>query len=62
MSINAGLSSRLRKGFPAPPSLSMLPAHTFQLIGFRGSAPMTRPKQIRKTDAMVSILMSRGRE
>lgn len=61
MSMKLGLSSKIRKGFAAPPSFSMLPAHTFHAIGFNGSVPRIRPKQANTTANIVSSLISNGR-
>src|SRR5215471_10505639 len=59
---NPVLSSRPRNGFPAPPSLSIPPAQTFQLIGLRLSDPKTRPTETKRTATRVSSVMSRGRD
>lgn len=60
MSKNPGRSSKLLNGFACPPSLSMLPAHTFHDIGFSSSALITIAKARMSTETMVSITMSSG--
>jgi chromate transporter len=53
-------SSKPLYGFAPPPSLSILPAQTFQLIGLRRSAPATRPRHTRTVDTIASTRMSSG--
>ena len=67
MSRNPILVSNAAKGFgplapvrPSRASRSRFPAHTLQQMGFRGSAPRTRPTQIRATATRASIVMSVG--
>lgn len=60
MSQNPYLSSNPRYGFLAPPSFSISPAHTLQLIGFGRSAPRTRPNETSRRAISVSTVMSRG--
>lgn len=61
ISQNPYLSSNLRYGFFAPPSLSISPAHSLQLIGFNFSAPRTRPRDTNTSETRVSTTMSCGR-
>jgi hypothetical protein len=44
------------------PSRSILPAQMRQRIGLRAGASRDRPAQMIRVAAMVSIIMSRGRE
>ena len=54
-------SSNRLYGFLAPPSLSISPAHSLQLIGFSFSAPRTSPRETTTSDTRVSTTMSCGR-
>jgi len=61
ISQNPYRSSNAKYGFCAPPSRSISPAQSRQLIGFNFSAPRTSPTETTSTARRVSTMMSCGR-